>query len=185
MIELTLNDAEERMQKSVEVFKSELSKVRTGRAHTSLLTHIMVPYYGSNVPISQTANITVLDARTLGVNPFDKSTTTIIEKAIRNSDLGLNPTNMGDILRVPLPPMTEERRRELVKVVRHESENARVAVRNVRRDANHEFKGLLKESEITKDEDHRSEEVIQKTTNKFIKQIDEILAKKEAELMEV
>jgi ribosome recycling factor len=185
MIEMIKKDAGERMQKSLSALKAELVKIRTGRAHTSLLDHVVVPYYGSNVPINQVANITVLDPRTLGVSPYEKTLVAQIEKAIRDSNLGLNPTNTGDLLRVPLPPMTEDRRRELVKVVRHEAENARIAVRNIRRDANHDLKGLLKEGDISKDEEHHAEEKIQKLTNQFIDKIDAVLAEKETELMEV
>lgn len=185
MVEMIRKDAEERMHKSVEALKEECKKIRTGRAHTNLLEHITVPYYNIDTPINQVANITVLDPRTLGVSPFEKGIVSIVEKAIRDSDLGLNPTNVGSLLRVPLPPMTEERRRDLVKVVRHEAETSRVAVRNIRRDANHEFKGLVKDSDISKDEQHHAEEIIQKLTNKFISQIDTVLAEKEAELMEV
>ncbi len=185
MIEMIKKDAEERMKKSVEALKAELMKVRTGRAHTSLLDHIVVPYYGSDVPINQVANITVLDSRTLGVAPYEKNMVSTVEKAIRDSDLGLNPNNIGQLLRVPLPPMTEERRRELVKVVRQEAENGRVAIRNIRRDANHELKGLLKDGEISKDEERKAEEQIQKLTDQFIKKLDTALAEKEAELMEI
>jgi ribosome recycling factor len=185
MIEMIETDAEERMQKSVEALKAELIKIRTGRAHTSLIEHIKVPYYGSDVPINQVANINVLDPRTLGVTPYEKNMVGIVEKAIRDSDLGLNPANTGNLLRVPLPPMTEERRREMVKIVRHEAEGARVAVRNIRRDANQELKGLLKEGDVTKDEEHNAEEEIQKLTNQSIAKIDAQLAQKEAELMEV
>ena len=185
MIEMIKKDAEERMRKSVEAMKAELIKVRTGRAHTSLLDHIVVPYYGSDVPINQVANITVIDNRTLGVSPYEKAMVSTVEKAIRDSDLGLNPTNVGQLLRVPLPPMTEERRRDLVKVVRQEAENGRVAIRNIRRDANHELKGLLKDGDISKDDERKAEENIQKLTDQFIKKLDTALAEKEAELMEI
>lgn len=185
MIEMISKDSEERMQKSVEALKTEFIKIRTGRAHTSLLEHVNVPYYGSDVPINQVASITVIDPRTLGVSPYEKNMVAIVEKAIRDSDLGLNPTNTGSLLRIPLPPMTEERRRELVKVVRHEAETARIAVRNIRRDANHDLKGLMKDGDISKDDEHHAEENIQKITNQFIKKIDAILAEKEAELMEI
>lgn len=185
MIDMIKNDCEERMQKSVETLKNEFVKIRTGRAHTSLLDHLRVPYYGMETPINQLANVTVLDPRTLGVTPYEKNMVSTVEKAIRDSDLGLNPTNVGDLLRIPLPPMTEERRRELVKVVKHEAENAKVAVRNIRRDGNHELKNLLKEKEISEDEDHSAQEVIQKITDKYIHQIDEQLKHKEEELMEV
>jgi len=185
MIEMIETDAEERMQKSVDALKAELIKIRTGRAHTSLIEHIKVPYYGSDMPINQVANLTVLDPRTLGVTPYEKAMVGAVDKAIRDSDLGLNPTNTGNLLRVPLPPMTEDRRREMVKVVRNEAEGARVAVRNIRRDANQELKGLMKEGEVTKDDEHRAEENIQKLTNQYIAKIDAQLAQKEAELMEV
>ncbi len=185
MIEMIKKDAEERMNKSVEALKAELIKVRTGRAHTSLLDHIVVPYYGSDVPINQVANLTVIDPRTLGVSPYEKTMVSTVEKAIRDSDLGLNPTNVGQLLRVPLPPMTEERRRDLVKVVRQEAESGRVAIRNIRRDANHELKGLMKDADISKDDERRAEENIQKLTDQFIKKLDTALAEKEAELMEI
>jgi len=185
MIEDIKKDARTRMAKSIESLKHELAKIRTGRAHTSLLDHITVEYYGTEVPIGQAANITVEDARTLVVSPWDKSMVKPIEKAIMNSDLGLNPSTAGTVMRVPMPPLTEERRRDLVKVVRHEAENARVAVRNIRRDANHDLKELLKEKEISEDDERRGQEEIQKLTDKFVKQIDELLEAKEAELMEV
>lgn len=185
MIDLIKTDADTRMHKSVEALEGEFIKIRTGRAHTSLLDHVTMHYYGTETPINQVANITVLDPRTLGVTPYEKAMVATVEKAIRDSDLGLNPTNVGTLLRVPLPPMTEERRRELVKVVRHEAEGARVAVRNIRRDANHELKGLIKEKEISEDDERRAQETIQKLTDKFIAQIDNILADKENELMEV
>ena len=185
MIEMIETDAEERMQKSVDALKAELIKIRTGRAHTSLIEHIKVPYYGSDMPINQVANLTVLDPRTLGVTPYEKAMVGAVDKAIRDSDLGLNPTNTGNLLRVPLPPMTEDRRREMVKVVRNEAEGARVAVRNIRRDANQDLKGLMKDGDVTKDDEHRAEEDIQKLTNQYIAKIDAQLAQKEAELMEV
>ncbi|OQW95842.1 MAG: ribosome recycling factor [Beggiatoa sp. IS2] len=185
MVEMVKADAQERMQKSVEMLKADFIKIRTGRAHPSLLEHIHVPYYGQEVPIKQVASINVLDPRTLGVTPWEKNLVSIVEKAIRDSDLGLNPTNLGNILRVPLPPMTEERRRDLVKVVRHEAEGARVAVRNVRRDALHEFKELLKSKDISEDEERHAQDTIQKSTDKFIGKVEAVLAEKEAELMEV
>jgi ribosome recycling factor len=184
MIDIIQKDASSRMEKSVTALKNELVKIRTGRAHVSLLDHVLVPYYGSDVPVNQVANITVLDPRTLGVTAFEKGMVAIVEKAIRDSDLGLNPTNIGDLVRVPLPPMTEDRRRDLIKIVRNETETARVAIRNIRRDANHDLKGLLKDGDISKDEAHHGEELIQNLTNKFIAQVDEILTNKEAELME-
>jgi ribosome recycling factor len=185
LIDLIKKEAEEHMHKSVETLKAELVKIRTGRAHPGLLEQITVPYYGSEMPINQVANITILDPRTLGVTPWEKSMVTPVEKAIRDSDLGLNPTNVGQMLRVPLPPMTEERRREMVKVVRHEGEGTRVAIRNIRRDANHQLKQLVKEKEISEDEERRAQEVVQKITDKFIAQVEEALAHKEKELMEI
>lgn len=178
-------DAERRMKKAVETLKEELTKIRTGRAHTGLLDHVMVEYYGTMVPIPQVANVTLLDARTLGVQPWEKSMMSKVEKAIRESDLGLNPANMGEIIRVPMPPLTEERRRELTKVVRHEGEQARVAVRNIRRDINQALKELQKKKEITEDELRRAEEEVQKLTDRFVKVIDETIEKKEAELMQI
>jgi ribosome recycling factor len=178
-------DADQRMDKSVAAFELELKKIRTGRAHTSLLDHITVEYYGTEVPLSQVATIGVEDARTLTVTPWEKTMVQVVEKAIMNSDLGLNPMTAGSVMRVPLPPLTEERRKDLVRVVRHEAENSRVAVRNIRRDAIHHFKELLKEKEITEDEDRRAHDEIQAMTDKHVAQIDEILATKESELMEV
>lgn len=185
MVDMIKKDAEEHMKKSIEALKGELIKIRTGRAHTSLLDHVHVAYYGNHVPINQAATVTVLDLRTLGVTPWEKNMLTVIEKAIRDSDLGLNPTNVGNLLRVPLPPMTEERRHELVKVVRHEGENAKIAIRNIRRNANHDLKTLEKDKEISEDEERRTEEVVQKLTDKYINQVDVVLHEKEAELMEV
>ncbi|WP_217125097.1 ribosome recycling factor [Hydrogenophilus thiooxidans] len=178
-------DAERRMKKAVETLKEELTKIRTGRAHTGLLDHVMVEYYGTMVPIPQVANVTLLDARTLGVQPWEKSMMSKVEKAIRESDLGLNPANMGEIIRVPMPPLTEERRRELTKVVRHEGEQVRVAVRNVRRDIIQALKELQKKKGITEDELRRAEEEVQKLTDRFVKVIDETIEKKEAELMQI
>ncbi len=185
MIEDIKKDAAQRMGKSVESLTGELAKIRTGRAHTSLLDHITVEYYGSEVPISQVANIHVEDARTLNVTPWEKPMVSVVEKAIMNSDLGLNPASAGTVIRVPMPPLTEERRRDLVKVVRHEAENARVAVRNIRRDANNDLKALLKEKEISEDDERRGQDDIQKLTDKHIEQIDQILEVKEKELMEI
>ena len=178
-------DSQERMHKSIEALKSEFVKIRTGRAHTSLLDHIMFNSYGSHMHLNQVANVTVLDSRTLGVTPWDKSMLSAVDKAIRESDLGLNPTNVGTFLRIPLPAMNEERRRDLVKVVRHETETARVAIRNIRRDANQELKTLLKDKKITEDEEKRLQDAIQKMTDKHIADVDAVLATKEAELMEV
>ncbi len=185
MLDDIKKDANQRMNKSVAAFELELKKIRTGRAHTSLLDHITVEYYGSEVPLSQVATIGVEDARTLTVTPWEKTMVQPVEKAIMNSDLGLNPMTAGTVIRVPLPALTEERRKDLVRVVRHEAELSRVAVRNIRRDAIHHAKDLLKEKEITEDEDHRAHDEIQTMTDKHVAQIDEILAGKEAELMEV
>ena len=185
MIEEILKDADERMDKTLRALRSELSKIRTGRAHPSLLEHISVNYYGSQVPLNQAASISVLDARTLGVAPWDKSMVTDIEKAILNSDLGLNPVTAGSVMRVPLPALTEERRKELTRVVKSEAEKARIAIRNIRRDANHHIKDMLKEKLITEDEDRRQEDTIQKITDAHIKDVDNILKDKEMELMEI
>ena len=185
MIEEILKDAEERMNKTLKALRSELSKIRTGRAHTSLLEHISVNYYGSQVPLNQAANINVLDARTLGVSPWDKGMVADIEKAIMNSDLGLNPVTTGTVMRVPLPALTQERRKELTRVVRSEAEKSKVAMRNIRRDANHHIKEMLKEKLITEDEDRKQEDKIQKITDAHIKDVDDILRAKEMELMEI
>jgi ribosome recycling factor len=173
------------MGKSVEALKHELAKIRTGRAHTSLLDHITVEYYGSEVPISQVATVSVEDARTLSVTPWEKAMVQVVEKAIMSSDLGLNPATAGTVIRVPMPALTEERRRDLVKVVRHEAENARVAVRNIRRDANHHLNELLKEKEVSEDQERRAQEDIQKLTDKHVADIEELLQVKEKELMEI
>jgi ribosome recycling factor len=185
MLALIKSDAQERMHKSIEALKAELVKIRTGRAHPSLLEHITVPYYGNKVPINQVANITTLDVSALGVTPWEKGMVTVVEKAIRDSDLGLNPTNLGNLLRIPFPPTTEERRKELIKIVRHEAEGAKVAIRNIRRDANHELKKLLKDKQIAEDDEHRAQDNIQKLTDQFIAQVEGVLAEKEKELMEV
>ncbi len=178
-------DAASRMQKSVEAFKHELSKIRTGRAHPSLLEQIMVPYYEVDTPLSQVANIGVEDARTLTVTPWEKHLVSVIEKAIMSSDLGLNPATTGDLIRVPMPPLTEQRRQELVKVVKAEAEHSRVSIRNIRRDANTDIKDALKEKMINEDEAHKAEERIQKITDKFIEQIETILKTKESDLLEI
>jgi len=185
MIDDILKDAKDRMSKSVDALENELSRLRTGRAHPSLLEHIKVDYYGAETPLSQVANINTDDARTLTVTPWEPPMVAPIEKAIINSDLGLNPNTAGTVIRVPVPPMTEERRRDMVKVVRSEAEGGRVAVRNVRRDANSDLKELEKEKEISKDELRKSEESVQKITDEAIAKIDDVLQKKEAELMEV
>jgi ribosome recycling factor len=177
--------AEQRMRKTVEALKTDLAKVRTGRAHTGLLDHIMVDYYGTSTPIPQVGNVTLLDARTIAVNPWDKKMAPAIEKAIRDSDLGLNPAAMGETVRVPMPALTEERRKDLIKVVRHEGENARVAVRNVRRDAIHHLKELLKQKKVSEDEERRAQDDIQKFTDRSIADIDKLLQQKEADLMAV
>lgn len=178
-------DAKSRMGKSIESLRHELAKIRTGRAHTSLLDHVTVEYYGSEVPISQVANVNVEDARTLTVTPWEKVMVGKVEKAIMTSDLGLNPATVGAVIRVPMPALTEERRRDLVKVVRHEAENARVAIRNIRRDANNALKALLKDKQISEDDERRGEEEIQKLTDAHIEEVDKVLAEKEKELMEV
>ena len=177
--------AEQKMRKTVEALKTDLAKVRTGRAHTGLLDHIMVDYYGTATPIPQVGNVTLLDARTIVVNPWDKKLAPAIEKAIRDSDLGLNPAAMGESVRVPMPALTEERRKDLIKVVRHEGENARVAVRNVRRDAIHHLKELLKQKKVAEDEERRAQDEIQKLTDRSIADIDKLLQQKETDLMAV
>ena len=180
-----VKDAEERMDKTIAAFKHELSRIRTGRAHPGLLEHITVKYYGSEVPLNQAGNIGVQDAHTLSITAWDKTIIPEIEKAILNSDLGLNPVTAGSVIHVPLPPLTEDRRKELTKVVRAEAEKAKVAVRNIRRDANHSFKTLMKDKGITEDQERRDEDRIQKLTDGHIQNIDTILADKEKELMEV
>ena len=178
-------DAGERMAKSVASLKSDLTKIRTGRAHTSLLDHITVEYYGSQVPLNQVSNVNVEDSRTLTVTPWEKDMVQVIEKAIMGSDLGLNPATAGTVIRVPLPPLTEERRKDMIRIVRHEAEGGRIAIRNIRRDAIHDIKDLLKEKMIGEDDEHRAEEEIQTITDKYVSQVDELLAEKEAELMEI
>jgi ribosome recycling factor len=184
MIEEFKQDAEVRMSKSVESLKGELTKLRTGRAHTSLLEHITVDYYGSEVPINQVANISVADARTLTVTPWEKPMVSAVEKAIMNSGMGLNPASAGEVIRVPLPPLTEERRKDMIRVVRQEGEGARVAIRNIRRDVLGDIKTLLKEKEITEDDERRAHDDIQKITDKYIAQVDKLLEDKEKDLME-
>lgn len=176
---------EHKMQKSVETLKHDLIKIRTGRAHTGLLDHIQVEYYGSMVPIAQVANVTLLDARTIGVQPWEKQMVAKVEKAIRDSDIGVNPANVGELIRVPMPPLTEERRRELTKIVKHEGESAKVAIRNLRRDANQHLKDGVKAKTISEDEERRAEEDIQKLTDHYIVEIDKALAQKEQELMQI
>jgi len=177
--------AEQKMAKSIESFKSDLQKIRTGRAHPGILDQVQVDYYGSMIPISQVANVTLLDARTISVQPWEKGMSAKIEKAIRESDLGLNPAAQGDLLRVPMPALTEERRRDLTKVVRGAGEDAKVAVRNQRRDANDQAKKLLKDKEITEDDERRSLDEVQKLTDRVIAEIDRLIAGKEAEIMAV
>ncbi len=185
MIDEILEDAKSRMGKSIESFKQALSKIRTGRAHPSLLDHIKVEYYGSDVPLSQVANITVEDSRTLVVNPWEKPMVQAVEKAIMKSDLGLNPNTAGTVIRIPMPQLTEERRRDMVKIVRSEAEGARVAIRNIRRDANSDFKELLKEKEISEDDERRASERVQKLTDQYVDEVEKLVEVKEAELMEI
>jgi len=177
--------AEQKMGKSVETLKTDLGKVRTGRAHTGLLDHIRVDYYGTPMPLNQVANLTLADARTVTIQPWEKKMGPAIEKAIRDSDLGLNPASSGDLIRVPMPALTEERRRDLIKVVRHEAENARIAVRNIRRDANEHLKKLLKDHAVAEDDERHAQADVQKLTDRFIAEIDRILAAKEADLMAI
>jgi len=185
MIADVKKSAEQKMHKSVEALKSDLGKVRTGRAHTGLLDHITVDYYGNPTPLNQVANVTLIDARTIGVSPWEKRMAQTIERAIRDSDLGLNPATVGEVVRVPMPALTEERRKDLIKVVRGEAENARVAIRNIRRDANHHLKELLKEKKVSEDEERRGQDDIQKLTDRFIGEVDKVLQTKEADLMAV
>ncbi len=185
MINDIKQDAKQRMEKSVEALRSQISKVRTGRAHPSLLDSVMVNYYGVDTPLQQLANISIEDSRTLTLTVFDKSSSGAVEKAIMTSDLGLNPAAAGSVIRIPLPALTEERRRDLVKVVRAEAEQGRVAIRNIRRDANSDLKELLKEKEITEDDERRGNDDIQKLTDSYVAKIDELLADKERDLMEV
>ena len=185
MINDIKQDAKERMTKSVESLKSQMSKIRTGRAQPALLDSISVDYYGSSTPLRQVANVVAEDARTLAVTVFDRTMIQAVEKAIMTSDLGLNPSSAGTTIRVPLPPLTEERRKDMIKLVRGEAEQARVAVRNVRRDGNADLKALLKDKDISEDDDRRAQEEIQKLTDGFVKQVDDLLAAKEKELMEI
>ena len=177
--------AEQKMVKSIESLKSSLQKIRTGRASTAILDHIQVDYYGSMVPISQVANVTLVDARTIAVSPWEKKIGAAIEKAIRESDLGLNPVSVGELMRIPMPPLSEERRRELTKVVKGDGEHAKVAIRNLRRDANEQFKKMLKDKSISEDDEHRAQDDVQKLTDRFIADVDKLLATKEQELMTV
>ncbi|HET7401666.1 MAG TPA: ribosome recycling factor [Usitatibacter sp.] len=177
--------AAEKMAKSVDTLKHNLSKVRTGRAHAGLIDHLRVDYYGSEMPINQVANVTLADARTIQIQPFEKKMVQPVEKAIRDSDLGVNPATSGDVIRIPMPPLTEERRREMTKIVKHEGEDAKVAVRNIRRDAIQHLKDLLKKSEIGEDEEKRAQDEVQKMTDKAIADIDRLVAEKEKDLMAV
>ena len=176
---------EQKMLKSLEALKNDLGKVRTGRAHIGLLDHVTVDYYGNPTPIGQVANVTLLDARTLGVQPWEKNMVAKVEKAIRDSDLGLNPATMGDVVRVPMPMLTEERRKDLIKVVRGEAENARVAIRNLRRDANTHLKDAVKAKDISEDDERRAQDDVQKLTDRYVAEVDKQLAEKEKELMQV
>ncbi|AAU27791.1 TPA: ribosome recycling factor [Legionella pneumophila] len=185
MINEIKQDSEKRMKKTIEALHTDMSKIRTGRANASLLDHVMVDYYGSPTPLSQVANITTSDSRTILVTPWEKSMVAAIEKAILNSDLGLNPATAGTAIRVPMPPLTEERRKELIKVVRHEGEQGRVSIRNIRRDANNQLKELVKEKAISEDDERRAAEAIQKLTDRYISEVDAVLAEKEKDLMEI
>ena len=178
-------NSEVKMQKSIETLKADLSKVRTGRAHTGILDHVMVDYYGSPTNLSQVANVTLLDARTIGVQPWEKKMLSAIEKAIRDSDLGLNPATVGELIRVPTPPLTEERRKEMVKLVKTEGEGAKIAIRNIRRDANESLKKMLKDKECSEDDERRAQDDVQKLTDKFVAEVDKLLAEKEKEVLTV
>jgi len=185
MTEVIKTNVNEKMQKSLDSFKSDLAKIRTGRAHTGLLDHIVVDYYGSMVPINQVAGVNLGDAKTINVQPYEKNMVAKVEKAIRDSDLGLNPATSGDLIRVPMPILTEERRKDLIKVVRTEAESAKVAIRNIRRDANDSLKKSLKEKAISEDDERRSQDDVQKITDKFIAEIDKLLQSKESELLAI
>jgi ribosome recycling factor len=179
------NNTEQRMQKSLETLKMDLSKVRTGRAHTGILDHVMVDYYGSPTNITQVANVTLIDARTIGVQPWEKKMISAIEKAIRDADLGLNPATQGEIIRVPTPALTEERRKEMVKLVKTEGEDAKIAIRNIRRDANESLKKLVKDKACSEDDERRAQDEIQKLTDKFVSDVDKALADKDKEVLTV
>jgi len=185
MLPTIQNDTRTRMNKSLEALRHELAKIRTGRAHPSLLEHVHVEYYGNEVPINQAASVAIEDARTLSVSPWDKNMVKAIEKAILTSDLGLNPNTAGQVIRIPLPPLTEERRKDLGKIVHHEGENAKIAIRNIRRDANHQIKELLKDKAISEDDERRAEAEIQNVTDLAVSKVDEIVAEKEQELLEI
>jgi len=177
--------ADQRMHKSIETLKADLAKVRTGRAHTGILDHVMVDYYGNPTSLSQVANVTLVDARTIGVQPWEKKMVAVIEKAIRESDLGLNPSTQGDLIRVPTPPLTEERRKEMVKLVKSEGEDAKIAIRNIRRDANEALKKLLKDKACSEDDERRAQDEVQKLTDKFVLEVDKLVAEKEKEVLTV
>jgi ribosome recycling factor len=177
--------AEQKMQKSLESLKTDLGKVRTGRAHTGILDHVQVDYYGAMIPITQVANVTLIDARTIGVQAWEKPMIAKVEKAIRDSDLGLNPSSQGDVIRVPMPSLTEERRRDLIKVVKHEAENAKVAIRNLRRDANTHLKEALKKKEVAEDDERRAQDEIQRLTDRYVAEVDKAVADKEKDLMAI
>jgi ribosome recycling factor len=185
MIAEVKKNTEQKMNKTIEAFKNDLAKVRTGRAHTGLLDHVKVDYYGTPTPLNQVAKVILMDARTIGVTPFEKKLITTIEKSIRESDLGLNPVTSGDTIRLPMPALTEERRKELIKVVKHEAENARVAIRNLRRDANNHLKDSLKKKEVSENDERRAQDEVQKMTDRHIAEIDKLLQQKEAELLAV
>ncbi len=178
-------NAEQKMQKSIETLKADLAKVRTGRAHTGILDHVMVDYYGSPTNLTQVANVTLIDARTIGVQPWEKKMIAVVEKAIRESDLGLNPSTQGDMIRVPTPPLTEERRKEMVKLVKSEAEDAKIAIRNIRRDGNEALKKLLKDKACSEDDERRAQDEVQKLTDKFVAEVDKIVADKEKEILTV
>lgn len=185
MIDEILKDAEQRMQKSIESMRTDMAKIRTGRASPALIDHLMVDYYGSPTPINQVANITVQDARTLGVQPWEKPMVPVVERAIMEANLGLNPMTTGELIRIPLPPLTEERRKEMVKVAAGEGENCKVAIRNIRRDANSDFKSLLKDKDISEDEEKRAEDLVQKLTDKYVADVDTVVKEKEADILTV
>jgi ribosome recycling factor len=178
-------NAQDRMTKSIETLRADLAKVRTGRAHTGILDHIMVDYYGAPTPLTGVANVTLIDARTIGVQPWEKKMLNVIEKAIRDSDLGLNPSSFGEMIRVPTPALTEERRKEMVKLVKGEAEDAKIAVRNIRRDANEQLKKMVKDKTASEDDERRSQDEIQKLTDKFVADIDKMVVEKEKEIMTV
>ena len=178
-------NADQKMQKSIETLKADLAKVRTGRAHVGILDHVLVDYYGTPTQINQVANVTLIDARTIGVQPWEKKMVAVIEKAIRESDLGLNPSTQGDLIRVPTPPLTEERRKEIVKVVKGEGEDSKVAIRNIRRDANEALKKMLKDKACSEDEERRAQDDIQKLTDKYVSEVDKLITEKEKELLTV